>query len=455
MSDFTTQLRFICESYAGVDQSHPQTIDDIIANSRDKLFDFSYPIFDEAYKPELETKIINHFYTQEIGQETVGLFKQRLKTKMREIMPYYNQLYMSERLKFDPFKNADYVDLHNSRDEGSRRLTSNNTSDFNNQTNRDIVNTHNDQTDGTVNIEGTNNYTDNRATENDGTIDVTGGYDRSGSYSKANNSTDTLSGKDTNTESGSVMLEKEGSELTSDTPINYTNVVTTEADTPLGSTTANSVVNHVNGQGNDGHYAISHNGAINSGYNSKVTQVETVQGSENGQLPHAYTNTRYGKFYNTNHDPDDPGGAVQDSPRKDTTTFNNHKNETSYGKVDTYAGTETGSNTEEDEHQEHTVAHDEGTDDLTHKGTTSDDTTSHSETEGGYRTDDDTTATGLSHSNTSDNETTNGKQDYFGKVFGKVGSETYSEMLNKFRSTFLNIDMDVIHELEPLFMLLW
>ena len=35
MSDFTTQLRFICESYAGVDQSHPKTIDDIIANFED------------------------------------------------------------------------------------------------------------------------------------------------------------------------------------------------------------------------------------------------------------------------------------------------------------------------------------------------------------------------------------------------------------------------------------
>ena len=77
MSDYTTQLRFICESYAGRTEegSEAHDVDSIIALARPQLFDFAYPIFDEAYKPELETKIMNHFYTQEIGQETVGLFK--------------------------------------------------------------------------------------------------------------------------------------------------------------------------------------------------------------------------------------------------------------------------------------------------------------------------------------------------------------------------------------------
>lgn len=66
-----------------------------------------YPIFDEAYREGLNDKIIKHFYFREIGFETAGLFKFYLNQKMAEIMPYYNQLYKSELLKFNPFYNVD------------------------------------------------------------------------------------------------------------------------------------------------------------------------------------------------------------------------------------------------------------------------------------------------------------------------------------------------------------
>lgn len=64
-----------------------------------------YPIFDETYRKILNNKIINHFYLREIGQETPELFKFMLNRKMHEIMPYYNKLYESELLNFDPFTN--------------------------------------------------------------------------------------------------------------------------------------------------------------------------------------------------------------------------------------------------------------------------------------------------------------------------------------------------------------
>ena len=41
---------------------------------------------------------------------------------------------------------------------------------------------------------------------------------------------------------------------------------------------------------------------------------------------------------------------------------------------------------------------------------------------------------------------------YISHVVGKEGGETYSEMLNKFRETFLNIDMMIINDLKDLFM---
>ena len=75
-----------------------------------------YPIFDEAYRATLNDKIIKHYYFREIGFETAGLFKWHLNQKLAEIMPYYNQLYKSELIKFNPLYNVDRT----SRNDGIR-----------------------------------------------------------------------------------------------------------------------------------------------------------------------------------------------------------------------------------------------------------------------------------------------------------------------------------------------
>lgn len=109
MSKYTTELRFICETLAGLDESEGyNSVEDIIAKARPKLFDFPYEIFDEDYRPVLEHKIIRHFYTREIGQETVGLFKLYLSQTMNDIMPYYNQLYESALLEINPITDVSY-----------------------------------------------------------------------------------------------------------------------------------------------------------------------------------------------------------------------------------------------------------------------------------------------------------------------------------------------------------
>ena len=88
MSKYTTELRYLIESNF-----------DLGLND--------YPIFDESYRQLLNEKIINHYYFREIGMETAELFKRYLNQTMREIMPYYNQLYKSELLEFNPFYNVD------------------------------------------------------------------------------------------------------------------------------------------------------------------------------------------------------------------------------------------------------------------------------------------------------------------------------------------------------------
>ena len=119
MSKYTTELRFICENYAGYDESTGLTnVDDVIEKSRSKVFDFDFPIFDESYRNVLENKIIMHYYTREIASETVGLWKFWLRTKMNEIMPYYNQLYRSATLEFNPFYDVDLTTDYQRVDNG-------------------------------------------------------------------------------------------------------------------------------------------------------------------------------------------------------------------------------------------------------------------------------------------------------------------------------------------------
>lgn len=139
MSTYTTELRYILESYAGLDSSteYP-SVNTVIEKARTKLFNFNYPIFDTDYKEHLESLICLHFYRREIGFETVGLFKLYLEQKMREIMPFYNQLYKSQLLEFNPFYDVDLTRdhklKHNSQEKSINESSNNtnSTENFNN-----------------------------------------------------------------------------------------------------------------------------------------------------------------------------------------------------------------------------------------------------------------------------------------------------------------------------------
>ena len=112
MSKYTTELRFICEQLSGESESQlGDKVDSVIEKARSKIFNFSYPIFDEEYRSVLETKILKHFYFKEIGFETYGMWHTYLNSTMNEIMPFYNQLYESEKLKFNPFEDTSYTEV--------------------------------------------------------------------------------------------------------------------------------------------------------------------------------------------------------------------------------------------------------------------------------------------------------------------------------------------------------
>lgn len=61
------------------------------------------------YRDYLNNKIYKHYYFREIGFETPQLFVFMLNRKLEEIMLYYNQMYESTDLKFNPLWN---VEMH-------------------------------------------------------------------------------------------------------------------------------------------------------------------------------------------------------------------------------------------------------------------------------------------------------------------------------------------------------
>ena len=91
-------------------------------------FDFElneYPIFDENYRETLNNLILDNFLMDEIGFETPALFRHYLKTKMNEIMPYYNILYKAQYEMLEKFSAFDNVNL---REEFNRSMEQDTTS---------------------------------------------------------------------------------------------------------------------------------------------------------------------------------------------------------------------------------------------------------------------------------------------------------------------------------------
>jgi len=132
MALYTMTLKSICEDLSGTTVSADYSnIDSILEVAIPKLFSADFPIFDENYRYALCKKIVMHYFTREIGYETVGLWKLKLRAKMNEIMPYYNQMYNSELLLcgVDILNDTDYTRT-GTNDKNSNTSGSNSTSNI-------------------------------------------------------------------------------------------------------------------------------------------------------------------------------------------------------------------------------------------------------------------------------------------------------------------------------------
>lgn len=79
-----------------------------MVNSGVNIWDFDYPSYYKGEeKKAFEQKVIDHFYFRQIGMETPGRWLHYFRTRVREIMPYYLQMYWSAELMAnveDPFE---------------------------------------------------------------------------------------------------------------------------------------------------------------------------------------------------------------------------------------------------------------------------------------------------------------------------------------------------------------
>lgn len=195
MSKYTTEVRFICESKSGLSESKGfDSVDEVLNGSWDKIFTSKVSFFDEGYRSVLCKKILKHYYLREIGCETVGIWLLWMNTKLEEIMPYYNKLYESELIKFNPMYDVDWIRKGNKtgNESGSgSRSTSGNNSGTNTQsgtssnTRKDL---YSDTPQGALTgVEGETYLTNARKVSDSGETGVNGST--SGSYEDSENST--------------------------------------------------------------------------------------------------------------------------------------------------------------------------------------------------------------------------------------------------------------------------
>ena len=102
------------------------TLGEIVENNVE-IFDFDYPFYNEERRNQFEQHFIEHFYFDEIGEETVARFKQRLKIKLNLIMPYWNKIFLADELEQRILDNYDVTETYTREVENSASTTSNNT----------------------------------------------------------------------------------------------------------------------------------------------------------------------------------------------------------------------------------------------------------------------------------------------------------------------------------------
>lgn len=140
-------------------------------------------------KNKLAKKIVDHYYLREIGFETPGLFENRVKARMQELMEEYLPVIYSNSIYFDPLVNVDFTETFEREIESES--TNNGSSESSSNSNSSGLNVNSDTPQGQISktdilagayasstsaSESESAVTDTTETENSGTANQTENY---------------------------------------------------------------------------------------------------------------------------------------------------------------------------------------------------------------------------------------------------------------------------------------
>lgn len=263
----TGQKYYVLDKSVGADK-----VDDVLNSAWSRIFDEEPPegFYDSTHYPVLCKKILKHYYLREICCETVGIWELWLRQRMEEIMPYYNKLYESAQLQFDPLNDVDLTTEHDKQDIGSGAVHKHATNDVDTE----------EHSNGSITDDGNMHKT----ATNNGTVHDTGSTTLTGSTDYNKNILDKYS----DTPQGSVTdpifnsyltnarnISESGS--TSDVDKTDTRNLTSEADNTLHDDTTTGNTRTIYNDGTGKSNAVLQDDTTSNDTN-RQTFTETVKG---------------------------------------------------------------------------------------------------------------------------------------------------------------------------------
>lgn len=79
-------------------------------------------------KEKLAERIVDHYFTREIGTDAIGQFMLFVKDKMNEIMETYAPLIYSASIKYDPLVNVNFTETYSGTNDSTSNSKSNSNS---------------------------------------------------------------------------------------------------------------------------------------------------------------------------------------------------------------------------------------------------------------------------------------------------------------------------------------
>lgn len=263
MAEYTTQVRTICESLTSNELGPYPDVAQTIEQARPLIFNFPYPIFDEEYRPVLETKILKHYYTREIGMETYGLWKLKLDTKLNEIMPYYNELYLTTKYQYNPL--FDYEEWRTHVGNGSEDKSAQNSHEeaTNTKVTHDIFGTKDTDFGGQDKVVG----------EQTGQDDVTGSSD-----TEAHNTSKVTSNGDSDTNTDHAYSDTPQSNIANVQDLKYLTAYDNTITRGITNNAQNTTADNIGSSSSDTHSDYTHNDNTTTTFG----KTERTESSENG-----------------------------------------------------------------------------------------------------------------------------------------------------------------------------